>query len=471
MPLSPGNVLAEHATLSVRTLGILALREVEQGASTRDAVHGLLADARPSHADRALATEMVYGAERRRGSLDHLILRAAQREITRIDTLTRAALRLGVYQLVWMPGVQDYAAVYETVAALKQLGGQRSAGFANAVLREVQRHRSEWWPPVEIEETYERLAVEYSYPSWLVRLWVDRFGLEQARTLLEYGNQPPPLVLRVNRLRTTAIEALHVIKEQGNPAIQVRLSNYLSEALVLHGEQPDALPGWDEGWYQVQSESSQIAGRAVSPRAGERVLEIGAAPGGKTTQLAELMDDRGRLIANDVDRRRLMLVTENAHRLGLSSVETLACDARRLPPGHTGFDRVLIDAPCSGLGILNRRPEARWRKRPGDSIKFAHLQGELLDAAAERLQSGGILVYATCTLVPQENQEVVRAFLQRHPDFVYDDLAPFLPPPLRGEAMAGMLEILPQRHGIDGFFIARMRRIDSDTGTTRGGVL
>ncbi|MDI3299196.1 MAG: 16S rRNA (cytosine(967)-C(5))-methyltransferase RsmB [Bacillota bacterium] len=439
-----------------REAALRACLAVERGRRSREALEAELARAeglRP--ADRHLATELVYGTVRLVRRLDHLLARYSRRPPERLEPPLRWALRLALFQLSEM-ATPEHAAVHETLEALRAAGAGAAVGYANAVLRQALRRRSEWsWPA---GSSAEALAVRHSFPDWLARRWVERYGGEEAERLMRCMNAPPPLTVRVNRLRARPEEALERLRAAG---LEAEAGAYSPQALRVRGVSPPELPGWAEGWYQVQSEASVLVGQSVGARPGERVLDVAAAPGGKTTHLAEQTGDRGLVLAVDVDAERLRRVEENARRLGLRSVRLLAEDARRLAAllEPASFDRVLVDAPCTGTGVLNRRPEARWRKRPRDVAAAARLQAEILDGVAPLVRPGGTLVYSTCTLEPEENERTVESFLGRWPAFRRDALAPFLPEGLAGRVeREGEILFLPQRDGLDGHYIARLVR-------------
>lgn len=409
--------------------------------------------------ERALATELTYGVVRRLKTLDYLIGMFSARPVAAIDPWVRNALRLAVYQIEHLDRVPAPAAVNAAVEQVRRCGRGGLVGFANGVLRGFLRGRDRVRFPDPETDPVAHLAVVYSHPEWLVRRWLERYGFAATRDLLEFDNTAAPVTVRVNRLRTSPEELARRLAAEG---VQARPGRWLQEVLVIEGfPRLEDLPSFRAGLFQVQDEAAVLVGRVVDPRPGDTVLDVAAAPGGKCTHLAELMDDRGRVIANDPHPGRLALIEENCRRLGIRCVEMTSMDGRALPERFAGrAGRVLLDAPCSGLGVLRRRPDARWRKEEARIVELAALQRQLLAAAARCVAPGGVLVYSTCTTEPEENGQVVDAFLADHPGFVAESLARFLPPALAGEAGVpeGRLQLLPHRHGVDGFFIARLRR-------------
>ncbi|MFS8640128.1 MAG: 16S rRNA (cytosine(967)-C(5))-methyltransferase RsmB [Symbiobacteriaceae bacterium] len=409
--------------------------------------------------ERALATELAYGVTRRRAALDWAIAQVASRPLEKMDPWVRNILREAVYQILYMDRIPHAAAVDQAVELARQYGHEGVAKFVNGVLRNLIRKLPELPWPDEEADAVRALAVRHSYPDWLVAQWLERFGRDEAVRLLEAGNQVPPLTVRVNRLKATREEAAAALAREGVRAEPTRHSPYglilrdLTSAASL--EQLEAMK---QGLITVQDESSMLAAAVVNPQPGWTVIDVAAAPGGKATHLAELMDNRGRVIALDVHPHKVDLIEENARRLGTTIVEPVCLDARRVGEAMPGrADAVLCDLPCSGLGTLARRPDARWRKRPEDVEALVPVQRAILESAARALKPGGVLVYSTCTIQPAENEELVEAFLADHPEFRFDNIWDYLPGSISREGQAeGYVQLLPHVHGTDGFFIARL---------------
>ncbi len=409
--------------------------------------------------ERALATELAYGVTRRRAALDWAIAQVASRPLEKMDPWVRNILREAVYQILYMDRIPHAAAVDQAVELARQYGHEGVAKFVNGVLRNLIRKLPELPWPDEEADPVRALAVRHSYPEWLVAQWLERFGRDDAVRLLEVGNQVPPLTVRVNRLKATREEVAAALAREGVRAEPTRHSPYglilrdLTSAASL--EQLEAMK---QGLITVQDESSMLAAAVVNPQPGWTVIDVAAAPGGKATHLAELMDNRGRVIALDVHPHKVDLIEENARRLGTTIVEPVCLDARRVGEAMPGrADAVLCDLPCSGLGTLARRPDARWRKRPEDVEALVPVQRAILEAAARALKPGGVLVYSTCTIQPAENEDLVEAFLADHPEFRFDNIWDYLPGSISREGQAeGYVQLLPHVHGTDGFFIARL---------------
>ena len=442
-------------TQNPRQIAFLALRGVDRGAFADVAIDKVLHQTELSGVDRRLLTELVYGCVRRQRTLDALIDQLATKRTQQPPDL-RIILRLGLYQLRYLNQIPASAAVNTTVELAKQNGFLGLAGFVNGFLRQYLRS-SEVSDPLHLSESpIERLGVLHSLPNWIVQVWLDQFGLSETEKLCEYMNLPPHLDLRVNTLRSSLAEVEAAMQSAGIPVERVP---HLPQALrVAHGLGAiQHLPGFQEGWWIVQDSSAQLVSYLVDPQPGEVVADACAAPGGKTMHLAELMDDRGTVWACDRTPSRLKRLQQNVDRLQLKSIQIHVGDSRELPQLVGQCDRVLIDAPCSGLGTLNRHADARWRQTPETVEKLSQLQQEILAHTASWVKPNGTLVYATCTLHPAENESVIHNFLSQNPDWRVDSpgldsaIAPFLNP-------EGWAKVLPHQQGMDGFFMIRLKR-------------
>ena len=399
--------------------------------------------------DRALATQLAYGVVQRRATLDHVIERLAGRPASKLDAPVLAALRLGIFQLALLDRVAAHAAVGESVELAKAAspGGAR---LVNAVLRRAVKEAR---PMIEAlpEATPEQAALRHSFPPWIAALWFDQYGPERARALMEASNRAAEPSLRANALRTSAAELADRLGVPSHPA------EGLPEGLVLEAPfDAFASPLWRDGAFMPQSRAAMAVSRILAPRPGDRVLDLCAAPGGKTTHLAALMEDEGLVVAVERHPGRAEALARTAARMGAGSVEVRTADAAE-PHEEAAYDRVLVDPPCSDLGTLASRPDARWRKGPGLSAQLAELQGRILRAGARALKPGGTLVYSTCTISPAENERIVQAFLAENDAFEADDLRSEWPLWQHGSAPM-FLQTLPDRDGTDGFFVARLRR-------------
>jgi 16S rRNA (cytosine967-C5)-methyltransferase len=413
------------AVTPARRVAFAVIRRVfEQGAYADRALHGEAKGLDPR--ERALAMQLAFGTVQRRLTLDHLIEQLASRPVAELDARTLAALRLGLYQLVFLDGVAAHAVVGESVELAK---GAKGGGhkLVNAVLRRATREL----PALPADDTPAGAAIAHSYPPWLVELWWERFGADTTIGLLRAGNEPGELALRANTLVTTAEDLAAGLPVATRPA-----GSELPEGLVVEGAfDAHAHELWRAGAYAAQSRASMLVARALDPQPGERVLDLCAAPGGKTTHLAALMGDDGQIVAVERHAGRASALRRTCERLRASSVEVVVQDAARFTTTET-FDRVLVDPPCSGLGTLQGHPDLRWRSSPESLDRMAQAQAQIVQAAVAALTPGGTLVYSTCTLSPRENEEQVAA---------------------AGLRVESERLVLPHRDRTDGFYIARMR--------------
>jgi 16S rRNA (cytosine967-C5)-methyltransferase len=418
---------------------------VEDGAWSNLLLTDLLKRSELDPRDRAMVTDFVYGTLRSQGTCDHLLGLVSDRSLTRLDAPVRAALRLGAYQL--LAGVAPHAAVGETVGALPK-SAERARPFVNAVLRRLADLGPSWPLPEGDDPT--ALAVRTSHPLWIVERLVDDLGREDALATLESANHPPPVTLRPNRLRTSPEDLAAELSAAG---ISAEPGSLLPGAFLLRSPgDPGRLPAVAQGRATPQDQASQAVAAAMAARPGERVLDVAAAPGGKATAMAEAMDDEGTVLASDLRLGRARRVLAAARRLGLSSVQTVVADARALPTHLAGFDRVLVDAPCTGLGVLRRRPEARWRLDPADIDRLAALQRELLTAAAGVTRPGGVLGYCVCTLTATETLDVDHWAESALPGFTALDRPG---PPWRPHGRGALL--LPSDAGTDGMYLLLLK--------------
>lgn len=407
--------------------------------------------------DRGLYAELVFGVLRRQGTLDHILMQLLEKPLVELDPLALVILRIGLYQLTCLDRIPESAAVNESVN-LAKLITPGTSGLVNAVLRNYLRRRDTISFPDISTNPAEAIATRHSQPEWLVEQWIEQLGVAEAQLLAEASSQQPSLTLRVNTLRSNRNELLQEFEKQGIEASPCRFS---PDGITIVGRHTiSTLPGFEAGLFAVQDEASQLAGRLLGAEPGERIWDACCAPGGKSCHVAQLMDDRGELIATDISRSKLTLVQDNVRRLGISSVSTAVADLHQpgtFPGGY--FDRILLDAPCSGLGVIRRNPEAKWRLFSGDITRLAAVQKTFLKNAAARLKPGGTLLYSTCSTSEAENEMVVEDFLLHHREFVLENLNDLFPVWSALFAFYGMFRVWPHRHGMDGFCAARIKRI------------
>ena len=422
-------------------------RVFEHGAYADRALHAEAARLGVPPRERAFATQLAYGTVQRRATLDHVIAALAGRPVARLEPAVVAALRLGVFQLAFLDRIPAHAAVGESVALAKP-NSPRGAGLVNAVLRRAGREARAMVAALP-EATPAEAALRHSHPEWIAELWFTTLGPEAARALMAAGNQPAEAALRANALRIDAAELAERLPVPSHPA------DGLPEGLVLDGPfDAFSSPLWEAGLFMPQSRAAMAVARTLDPRPGERVLDLCAAPGGKTTHLAALMEDEGQIVAVERHPGRADALRRTATRMGASAIEVRTADAAA---PHGTYDRVLVDPPCSDLGTLAARPDARWRKAEQTPAALAAEQRRILETAADAVRPGGVLVYSTCTISPTENEQLVDAFLAARTDFT-PERPPSDLPVWDHPSVARYQQTLPHRDGTDGFFIARMRR-------------
>lgn len=437
---------------TARSLALNVLQDVfVSGAYANIALSKRLNDAKLSPLDRRLATELAYGAVKAYGTLDWMIGHYIKRPLSQTDPLVANILRLGIFQLYFLDKIPSSAAVNESVNLAKTLAHPGASGFVNAVLRSALREPEKVRYPNLAKDPVRHIALREYHPEWLVRRWLDKLGPEETQALCRFNNTQPPLSLRTHTLRISRDELLQKLVESGTDA---EASALIPEGILCNRLGDEPLRFLREGLCQAQDESSMLVAHVVAPRPGEFVIDACAAPGGKSMHMATLMQNQGRIIATDIHPHKIALIEDNRRRLGLDIVDAKLLDATELHLSYASqADRILVDAPCSGLGVLRRRPDARWRKEA--SLKdLPALQQNILRSAARCVKPGGVLVYSTCTLEEAENETVVQQFLSNSPDFILESAGSFFPVPRQDK----MVTLWPQRDGTDGFFIARMSR-------------
>jgi 16S rRNA (cytosine967-C5)-methyltransferase len=445
-------------THSARYAAFISLLRIEKEHSYADIIIDReLRENRLTGPDRGLYTELVYGTLRRQGTLDHIIGQFSTTPPARLERAVILLLRLGLYQIFFLDRVPVSAAVNETVNLAKQ-AAPRAAGFINAVLRSADRGRATITYPDPEAEPAAHLAARHSHPQWIVAGWLEQLGFAEAEQLAALMSAPPPFTIRANRLKNGREELRERLAQEG---ITAHPCTYAPDGLTITSAVSLAsLPSFGAGRFVVQDEASQLAALLLTPGPDETILDLCAAPGGKATYLAELAGNSGTLLACDRKPRKLEQIREAAERLGITTITTTALDASRpLTELHpTLFDRILVDAPCSGLGVIHRNPEGKWWKEPADPARLALTQGAILAQAADRLKPGGVLVYSTCSTTPTENELVVENFLNDHRDFVVEPVSAVLPHLRDLETGQGFFRSWPHRHGMDGFFAARLKK-------------
>lgn len=400
--------------------------------------------------NRRFITELVYGTIKAKGTIDWIIENNVTRKLGKISPVILNILRLGVYQIFFNDKTPDSAACNESVKLAKKFGHQGTVKFVNGVLRNCSRNKETLEYPSEKDNLIKNIALTKFHPEWLVKRWLEVFGEDETRALCEYNNVPKKIVIRVNTLMATREELMGFLEEEG---FEVTLSKWSKDGIVCTKSSSLKNIFYKYGdLIYIQDESSMLVGEIVQPIEGSRVIDVCSAPGGKTTHLAQLMNNKGEIIASDIHEHKLKLIDENADRLRIDIIETKLQDASiNVAEWNNSADYVLVDAPCSGTGVLGRRAEARWRKAEADLKEFPKLQIEILNNASKYTKVGGTLIYSTCSIEKAENTEVVESFLKTNKNYKIEKIHH----PITGE-LINELKILPQKDNIDGFYICKL---------------
>ncbi len=443
------------STANPRKAALELLCRIEtEGTYSNLGLNDALASKQYTPADRRLLTRLVYGVLENRLYIDAVIRKYSKTVPEKMKPWVLNALRIALYQIGWMDRIPAAAAINESVKLVKLRHGALS-GFANGVLRTALRQGVAL--PEMDHESPEGLSLLYSHPVWLVERWVNQFGMERTESILKANNTPSVLTLRTNRLKGSRENLMKILINQG---IRADKSPLLDDALLVSElgdcELPD-IPAFQQGYFTVQDISSMLVAKAMAPLAGERILDLCAAPGGKTTHIAEIMGDKGEIIAQDIHAHKVKLIEENALRLGITTIQPVQGNALEFnEEWQDGFDHVLLDAPCSGTGIIRKKPEIRYNRKPEDIKALSELQFSLLEQAKAYVKNHGQLIYSTCTMEYEENEGVLQRFISENPDFNLIDVNENIPETLRSSSPT--IRIFPSDNGLDGFFIAVMKK-------------
>lgn len=403
-----------------------------------------------SDLDKGLLAEIVHGIMRWQGRLDWILNGFTHGNFVKSEVNVKNALRVGLYQILFLSHVPQYAAVNEAVEFIKRIRGDKFANLVNAVLRNIIRSIDNIHYPKKDDDPLLYLSVYYSHPLWMVKRWAERFDREDLERLLIANNEIPSLTLRINKLKIMPAEFLTLLDKQSIPYSGSAFIDYFLKVKSLTAIAQ--LNIFQSGLFSIQDESAALPVMLLAPSSGDRIIDMCAAPGGKTTYIAELMQNSGSILAVDKYESKLNLIRFSCERLGITNVELVCLDAAELQTELA--DKILVDAPCTGLGALRKKPDIKWKREPEDIHRLAKTQIRMLENAARLLKPGGVIVYSTCTTEPEENIHVVRAFLATHPDYRIDDAAGFVNKAVVSQE--GCIETFPHRHHIDGSFAARL---------------
>jgi 16S rRNA (cytosine967-C5)-methyltransferase len=408
--------------------------------------------------DRAFLTELTYGVLRWRGRLDWVIHHFSNIPLEKIESEMLNTLRLGLYQIFFLTKTPASAAVNESVELAKKIRGKGGGGFVNAVLRSALREKETIPYPDKPQDPALHIAIVQSHPLWLVQRWIEELGVEETLKICAANNRIPTLTLRTNTLKIKREDLIERLTEKGLISASTPFSD---DGIVLKNGPPvSELPFMKEGFFVIQDEASQLITLILDPRRGEKILDACAAPGGKTTHIAQRMENLGEIYAFDLRQEKLKQIEEGCKRLGINIVRTkIGNSVDTLPvPGEMKFDRVLADVPCSGFGTLRRNPDLKWRKKKEDIERLSKLQLSVLKNLSGYVSKGGLLVYSTCTVFDEENEDVVERFLSEHRAFKLDSLVEVLPEKCHLFIKKGYFKTFPPVGDLDGFFAARLRK-------------
>lgn len=410
--------------------------------------------------DESFVREIVYGVLENRMYIDWIIRKFSKTRFSRISPAIKEILRMGIYQIIFLDKIPDSAAVNEAVKLAKKHSHKGTHGYVNGVLRNVSRNKNTIKLPNKEKNLLEYLSIKYSHPQWMVEKWMKEFGEEFTEELCRANNEKPKLNIRVNSLKITREKLLELLKEKDFDVYKSELSE---DGIIINN--PVRITKTEEfikGYFQIQDESSMLVTQVMNPQEGSFVIDIASAPGGKTTHIAEKMNNKGKIIARDVYDHKLKLIRENAERLGINIIETENYNAEEVDTKLIGkADYCLVDAPCSGLGLIRRKPDIKWNKEIDDIKEITTLQYNILNNASNYLKKGGILVYSTCTIEKEENINLIRKFLNNNKEFELNGFQDSIPTLKNTTSISeGYLELYPHIHNSDGFFIAKLLKKD-----------
>ncbi|MBQ8789378.1 MAG: 16S rRNA (cytosine(967)-C(5))-methyltransferase RsmB [Oscillospiraceae bacterium] len=433
---------------NTRTLAAKALLRVNEGGFSNIVLDALLSGAQLEHRDKAFVSALFYGVLERRITLDKILKKYSKTPLEELEPAVLECLRIGFYQLIYMNSVPDMAAANETVEAVKQLGFAKASGFVNGIMRAFIRNGKQF--DFSRMDKIGRLSAEYSAPIWLCKKWCSEYGDEKTETALRESLGSVPIYARVNTLKTNAEELLSMLEEENVKAVLVE---EVPDAVRIYSAAPQSTKAYKKGLFHVQDISSQLCAKAVGAQKGELVLDVCSAPGGKTFTVAQLMENEGEIVACDLHVKRVGLIKNGAERLGLNIVSARTNDATVFNELMGTFDRILCDVPCSGLGVIRRKPEIRF-KDPAEIAALPKIQYKIASTSAKYLKDGGTMIYSTCTLSKEENEQVVKKLIEE------DGLVPAeLPEELKKYSKDGYsVTLMPGEINSDGFYFAKLRK-------------
>ncbi|WP_099188042.1 16S rRNA (cytosine(967)-C(5))-methyltransferase RsmB [Tepidibacter mesophilus] len=440
---------------SSREVALNAIYDIENnGLYSNLGVNKHLRDSNLKDIDRGFCTELIYGVTENKYFLNYVIDKFSKIKAKKLSPHVRNILQMGIYQILFLDSTKDFAAVNESVNLSKKYC-KKASGFVNGVLRNVVRNQTDIKYPDKDKDIVKYLSIKYSYEEWIIKNWIDKFGQDFTEKLVEENNERPELYLRTNELKISRENLIKKFQEQGVECESVKLVKEAIKVKSLKNIENNEL--FKRGYFQIQDISSMMIGHVINPSENDNILDVCSAPGGKTTHLATLMKNNGKVVARDIFDHKLKLIKENTKRLGLNNVEIQKNDATKLDEDSIEkFDTVLVDAPCSGFGIIRRKPEIKYKKKK-DLENIPQIQKKIIQNSSEYVKKGGLLIYSTCTIEDRENIDIVNEFLELNNNFKLEPIENINVDLENQED--GYIKLYPNIHSMDGFFIAKLRRI------------
>ena len=443
---------------NAREIAIKVLNEVNGKGAYSNVSIRRNTDNTMSTLDERFVRELVYGVIENKLYIDWIIKKFSKVKFKKIAPMVKEILRIGVYQIIYLEKTPDSAVVNESVKLAKRYSHKGVHGFVNGVLRSVSRNKDNIELPNKEKNLVSYLSIKYSHPEWLIERWIDEYGVCFTEELCNTNNEKPLLNIRVNTLKINREELVKRLSEQG---FELEKTTYSNDGIIV--KNPVRITETEEfkkGYFHIQDESSMLVAQIMNPTEGSIVIDVCSAPGGKTTHIAQQMNNNGKIIARDIYKHKLKLVQENVERLGINIIKTEVFNATDIDEELIEkADYCLVDAPCSGLGLIRRKPEIKWNKTEEKLNEIIDLQYKILQTSSKYVKSDGILVYSTCTIEKEENIELIKRFLQENKEFKLVGFNELLDEEIFETTKQGFVEIYPNIHGMDGFFIAKMARI------------
>ncbi|KNF08742.1 ribosomal RNA small subunit methyltransferase B [Gottschalkia purinilytica] len=424
-------------------------KEAYSNLSINKKTHGM------DYRDSSFIREIVYGVIENKLYIDWVIESFSKIKLKKINNTVKEIIRIGIYQILFMDKVPDSAAVNECVKISKKYSNKGAQGFINGILRTIVRNKNDIKLPDKSKDIKKYLSIKYSHPIWMINKWIEDFGLEFTEELCKANNDKPKLNIRVNTLKISRDELLNKLNEKNMNAIK---TYYAEDGIVVNSPQNiTETEEFKKGLFQIQDESSMLVAQIMNPKKNSVIIDVCSAPGGKSTHIAQKMNNEGKIISRDIHEHKVKLINENASRLGINIINAQKFDALHIDESLINkADYCLVDAPCTGLGLIRRKPDIKWRKEEGNIDEISRLQYQILKNTSKYLKKGGILIYSTCTINKEENLNVITKFLDNNTEFKLLDFSDLIQNSEKITPKEGYIELFPNVHATDGFFIAKL---------------